>query len=292
MNKLPRISIVTPSFNQGGYLQETIESVLSQNYPNLEYIIIDGGSTDESVEVIRSFSDRLAFWVSERDRGQSDALHKGFQMATGDYLTWLNSDDVLLPHALESVRLYLEMHPDVEWLSSRRPVWMDAQGGILRVGRLPEFSAWIARLGSLAVGGPSTFFAADLYRRSRGLRIDLMYTMDTELWWQFFSLGACCHLIDNPLMGFRWHAQAKTSGHVYENDPKRAAALREQVASDQRAVAQAYGVPTSKLAGVLHRVRQTVNGNYARAYVETRALAGRPWQVAFADDRIAIRGAP
>ena len=99
----PRISIVTPSFNQGRFLERTILSVLNQNYPNLEYIVMDGGSTDESVEIIKKYENYLAYWISEKDNGQSDAIKKGFQKSTGEILAWLNSDDIYLSGALRGV---------------------------------------------------------------------------------------------------------------------------------------------------------------------------------------------
>src|SRR5882672_2272557 len=112
----PKVTIVTPSYNQGEFLEETIRSVLLQGYPNLEYIIIDGGSTDRSVEIIRRYEKWLAHWVSERDRGQSDAINKGFSRSTGDICAYLNSDDVYLPHALLSVARLFEKHPDAALL--------------------------------------------------------------------------------------------------------------------------------------------------------------------------------
>ena len=112
----PRVSIVTPSFNQGQYLEETIRSVLLQGYPNLEYIIIDGGSTDNSVEIIRKYEPWLAYWVSEPDSGQADAINKGFSRATGEIFGWLNSDDIYNAGSLQFVGRYFIDHPDCELL--------------------------------------------------------------------------------------------------------------------------------------------------------------------------------
>src|SRR6202521_5828217 len=109
---LPRISVVTPSFNQGPYLERTICSVLDQNYPKLEYIIMDGGSTDESVEVIKRYERHLTYWVSEPDAGQSNAINKGLARTTGTIRTWLNSDDYYLPETFETIAEAAEAHPE------------------------------------------------------------------------------------------------------------------------------------------------------------------------------------
>src|SRR6266849_8649816 len=112
--RLPRLSIVTPSYNQGGYLGQTIESVLSQDYPDLEYIVLDGGSRDGSVEIIRKVEPRLAYWRSSPDGGQTAALREGFERATGEVLGWLNSDDWLEPGALRTVGESFAAHPEVD----------------------------------------------------------------------------------------------------------------------------------------------------------------------------------
>ena len=112
----PKLSIVTPSFDQGKFLEETILSVLDQNYPNLEYIIIDGGSTDESVEVIKRYEKHLAYWISEKDRGQVHAINKGIERTTGDIFGFLNSDDLYLPGTFATVTEHFDNHPESEWV--------------------------------------------------------------------------------------------------------------------------------------------------------------------------------
>ena len=113
-----KISIVTPSYNQSQFLERTILSVLNQNYPNLEYLIIDGGSTDGSVEIIRKYEKYLAYWVSEKDNGQADAINRGFQKSTGKILAWLNSDDIYLPGTLLKVSETFNKNPEVDLIFS------------------------------------------------------------------------------------------------------------------------------------------------------------------------------
>jgi len=125
--RLPRLSVVTPSYNQGRFIEETIRSVLLQDYPNLEFIIIDGGSTDNTIEVIKKYETWLAYWVSESDRGQSHAINKGIIKATGEILFWLNSDDVVLPGAFKKIAGVFSDNPEIKMVIGQAKV-IDAQG--------------------------------------------------------------------------------------------------------------------------------------------------------------------
>src|SRR5882672_3579012 len=130
VDSYPTISIVTPSYNQGSYLEKTILSVLDQEYPNIEYIVIDGGSTDNSVDIIKKYEKHLKYWVSEQDRGQSNAINKGFSHATGDLLAWLNSDDYYMPGALWTLATMAMANPEASaFVGTGRVV--DETGNIL-----------------------------------------------------------------------------------------------------------------------------------------------------------------
>ena len=213
MSNSPRISVVTPSYQQASFLEQTIRSVLDQGYPNLEYIVMDGGSTDGSVEIIERYADRLSFWVSESDDGQSDAINKGFAHATGDIYCWINSDDYLEPNSLERVAKYFVEHPECEVLhgvcrcvdESGR----DQSAEPLRMmkGTVPEALAtwtqnWFAQ--------QSTFWRADLWKDVGGLDCSLHYAMDYDLW-QKFAARTTFHVISDVLASYRFHQAAKCS---------------------------------------------------------------------------------
>ena len=208
----PKISIVTPSFNQGEFLEATIESVLSQNYPNLEYIIIDGGSRDGSVAIIKKYEKHLAYWVSESDRGQSHAINKGFAMATGDVLAYLNSDDLYEPDALRLVGKAFAGDENRMWVAGSGR-YIDSADRLLYVLE-PQTPATLGEY--LAVRGgmaqPSSFWRKSLWENTGGaLREHLHYCMDEDLWIRFALAGARPHVLPDILSVRRIHDQAKTS---------------------------------------------------------------------------------
>lgn len=181
-NQLPIISIVTPSFNQGQYLEETILSVLNQDYPALEFFIIDGGSTDGSVEIIKKYAHRLTYWESKPDRGQSHAINKGFRMASGEIVAWLNSDDLLAPGALKVVAQAWQQNPGVGLITGQTEI-IDQAGK--PTGNI--FGSEPNVINSLLssenpVSQPSTFFSTSALKEVGFLDETLHMSMDWDLW--------------------------------------------------------------------------------------------------------------
>jgi glycosyltransferase involved in cell wall biosynthesis len=203
---LPRITIVTPSYNQGNFIEETINSVLSQGYPDLEYIVIDGGSSDGTVDILKRYSDRIAYWVSEPDEGQSDAINKGLARATGEVCAYLNSDDLYLPGALQRVG---EMFRD--------PACLWVCSPILGGEKLETASTWEARLQPYTrfVTGMSFGQQGVFWRRSLveppAFRKDLHYVMDHEFFCRLLRRHGQPRIVPEPTAWFRLHPAAKTA---------------------------------------------------------------------------------
>ena len=217
----PRMSIVTPSYNQAQFIEETIRSVLQQGYHNLEYVVIDGGSTDASVEIIRRHAARLHYWASEPDRGQYDAINKGFAHTTGEIMAWINSDDKYCPWAFQVVASIFAALPQVEWLTTSTLLFWNRRGELVgagappalgyartwfyrgwHLGNQPGFKGWIQQ--------ESTFWRRSLWKRAGGSVDDtLHYAADFELWARFWEhtdlVATTC-----PLAGFRHHPAQKT----------------------------------------------------------------------------------
>ena len=215
----PTLTVITPSYNQGRFLAETMDSVLSQGIPDLEYIVVDGGSTDESVEVIKRYEEHLTYWVSEKDRGQSHAINKGLALATGTWVAYLNSDDVYLPGALQSLLAALEKRPGARWIA----------GGVVGFGtadapvdewHLPVVPDSMLDLLSsrFQMAQPGHVWSRELLASVGGFDESLRYLFDINLYAAFMARGERCHALQRPVAGYRFHAASKTvaEGNLFE----------------------------------------------------------------------------
>ena len=204
----PKISLVTPVFNSARYLEQAILSVLNQGYPSLEYIIVDGGSSDGSVDVIRKYEDRLHWWVSEPDRGMYDALNKGFARSSGEIMGWISATDLLHARSLFVVGSVLGSFPQVEWITGR-PTVLNEAGMIVGVLRLPRWSrARFLAGANRYVQQESTYWRRSLWERSGGyVDASRRYASDFELWVRFFR-HARLYSVDALIGGFRSHSDS------------------------------------------------------------------------------------
>ncbi len=224
---LPVISIVTPSYNQGRFIEETITSILNQQYPRLQYIVMDGGSTDNSVEIIKKYAHRLDYWESKNDRGQSHAINKGLERCTGDIFNWINSDDLLLPGALWALAEAWRRKPG-SIIAGHTEVFEES--GTLEVVKargqtLKNFVRfWEAENFGWAQQG--TFLPVKDAQALKGVREDLVYCMDYDIMVKLLMRGGSVIYVDRALSRFRCHPMSKTVGSKKDFRLERVAALR------------------------------------------------------------------
>jgi len=207
MSTLPKISVVTPSFNQAEYLEDTIRSVLSQDYPNLEYIVMDGGSTDGSADIIKRHVGNLTHWQSEPDGGQPSAINAGMSRATGDLVTFINSDDLLEPGSLLAVAAaHGKARSDVYYGNHFK---IDHHGSRLHCVYHAPWVNWVAWRTRPYLAQPGTFITRALWNRVGGVDETLACCFDTDFWYRCLSAGARFHRIPAPLASFRLHPESK-----------------------------------------------------------------------------------
>ena len=274
-----KISVIMPSFNQSSYVEAAIESVLSQSGAGVELIFVDGASTDDTMAKVAPYRDRMTHFISEPDKGQSDALAKGFALASGDFMTWLNTDDLLLPGALADLARAHETNPERKWFLGN-VVWIDAKGILLHARRGERYGTLGLRCGLLTAAGPSAFFSRDLYEEVGGINTALHYQMDTELWWRFVLAGEPFGRLEHYTWALRLHAEAKVSGNMFRDphDPKAIAAATARaheaahVASLRAPIELSIGKTARRLAA---NAQRAASPSYLRSVRESRQWRGR-----------------
>ena len=238
----PVLSIVIANYNYGRYIETAIKSVVEQDgFDQCELIIVDGGSTDNSVDVLQKHASKISWWCSEKDKGQSDAFNKGFAQARGQFLTWLNADDIFLPGAIHAVLDAIDSHPQVEWFAGATAYFSD--DGMIRTATVPLGNVMPGLLGIPAwmrVSGPSSFFSRTLLARAGEIDLSLRYVMDIDLWMRFVNLGTRLHVIDKYLWGFRIHDESKTSSSLTTGN------INERFARERSSIRQRNGIGSTR----------------------------------------------
>ena len=208
----PKISIITPSYNQAQFLERTILSVLNQNYPNIEYIIIDGGSTDGSVEIIKKYEKYLDYWVSEKDRGQADAINKGFKKSTGEILAWLNSDDTYLPEAFYKVIKNIRHNPDADLVFGNM-YFINKNDLVVGELRLTKINIDNFLYEDISLPQPATFWKKNVYNKIGKINEKYQYCMDFDFFVRLAETGKLIYFKEY-LASFRIHENSKTSKYL------------------------------------------------------------------------------
>jgi len=207
------VSIITPSYNQAPYLEQTIQSVLEQDYPRIEYIVVDGGSTDNSAEIIQKYADRLAYWISEKDSGQAEAINKGFARANGEIVAWLNSDDYYMIHTVSFAVRCFEQNPDVVMVYGDM-LAVDENGQIINVLKYKQLSLEDLLCFQI-LGQPSVFFRRSALEKTGLLEPTFHYMLDHHLWIRLAQQGGILH-VPQVWSAARYHPLAKNRARAAE----------------------------------------------------------------------------
>jgi len=214
----PKISIITPTLNQGKYLKQTIDSVLSQNYPNLEYIVMDGGSTDETIEILRTYGAKLR-WISKKDKGQADAINTGMEMASGEILAFINSDDYYLPGVFDLVAKKFSQ-TECQWLTGDYFI-VDKDDHKIQALTILYKKFWRNFSSSTLlsvlnyINQPSTFWSRNLWEKSGPLDSSLKFAIDYDFWMRTIKISLP-YITNQPLSAFRIHKSSK-GGSMFQN---------------------------------------------------------------------------
>lgn len=264
----PLLSIIIANYNYGRFLEAAIQSVLDQNVPEVELIVVDGGSTDNSVDIIRKHADKIFWWVSESDRGQSDAFNKGFAHARGKYLTWLNADDMMVTGCLARVVSAMKKHPDCEWFTANF-YRIDKAGNRTESFWGPHCYPFVLQRKNspIVAYGPATFFTKKIFDDVGGMNVSCHYTMDTDLWVRFIVAGIKQRRINCFCWAFRMHEASKTAEYGDHSMP---AGQFQKMCEEERADYRRAGYQPSNLLKFLMKLWRVVDGSYFLSIIQRK----------------------
>lgn len=261
MQDWPKITVVTPSFNQGRFLEDTILSVLGQQYPNLEYIIIDGGSTDNSVDIIKKYEKHLSYWISEKDNGQAHAINKGFELAHGEILCWLNSDDLFMPNILLFVAAQLNTGESEIMTGDCIHFFENGSYGTTAEGSHTSeyFREMDIRDGDIIIQ-PSTFWTRKTWERTGILNEKLNYVFDWEWFLRVITSGISPKVINKTFSLYRIHETYKT-GTGGEKRHKEIISVYKQFGNEKSAFLYRHVLKDKKIlkSGLINKIRQLLS---------------------------------
>lgn len=263
----PLFSIVMANYNGGRFIEESILSVLNQSCQDFELIIVDGGSTDNSVEIIKKYENHIAWWVSEKDRGQSDAFNKGFAKAKGEFYFWVNTDDLLLSNSLKYAKNVIRKNSSYKWFAANT-IFFDEKGKITKCSRGPSWKEFLFKKAPLTVYGPTSIFHKSIFEKVGGFDENLNYTMDTDLWMRFRNLNLKFKRIRKYFWGFRIHNESKTS-HAFSNKPN------EHFYNEQNWIAEKNDQQYKKSGYFIQSLYKFFTGIYFQSWLDTICLKGR-----------------
>lgn len=259
---MPLLSIVIVNFNYGRFLEMAIKSVLDQKTEDVELVIVDGGSSDDSVEIIQRYAGQLGWWVSEKDKGQSDAFNKGFAHCRGKYLTWLNADDIMPAGCLQKIIAQLKAHPECEWFTGNMFRFTE-DGTVIEAPWGPHsIPGFLQTKGMpIAVYGPATFFTKRIFDAAGGMKLHQNFMMDTDLWMRFVMMGVKQRRINCFCWAFRMHVDSKTAEF---GDHKLSPEQRARFEAERKASHEATGYKPSKVLGRLWQLWRILDGSLVK----------------------------